>query len=73
MGVHCGRCERGNECGTNPERFAGCQDNAAMMRMVDRRVRGGHNPKESYALLLELCAAHSGDNLDFALHYNGFK
>lgn len=29
MGVYCGRCEHGEECGEHPERFLDCQDNAA--------------------------------------------
>ncbi|HEU5223098.1 MAG TPA: hypothetical protein VFU07_05380 [Candidatus Lumbricidophila sp.] len=40
--------------------------------LVARRVRGGGNPAESERLLDELLANYRGDNLAFALHYNGF-
>jgi hypothetical protein len=45
---------------------------AATARMIARRVRGGYNEAESIALLAELTASHTGDNLDAALAYNGF-
>jgi hypothetical protein len=29
MGVYCGECRNAVECGSHPERFMDCQDNAA--------------------------------------------
>jgi len=40
--------------------------------LVARRVRQGGNAIDSMLLLSELIAAHKGDNLAHALHYNGF-
>jgi hypothetical protein len=41
-------------------------------QLIARRVKGGANEAESRALLAELTAALSGDNLAHALVYNGF-
>lgn len=41
-------------------------------QMIARRVAKNGNPAEAAAMLDELLTAHSGDNLAFALHYNGF-
>lgn len=43
-----------------------------LLKMIDRRVRGGANRKQSEELLKELFASHSGDNLAKALNYEGF-
>lgn len=43
-----------------------------MTKMIERRIRKGHNPAETVELFNELVTAHSGDNLAFALHYHGF-
>ena len=42
-------------------------------RMVARRVKGGGNEQDSRALLADLLRQHTGDNLDHALAYNGFR
>lgn len=39
---------------------------------IARRARAGFNAAESAELLEELAEAHAGDNLGYALHYNGF-
>lgn len=41
-------------------------------RLIEHRIRTGGNPAESAQLLHEIASSHSGDNLAFALHYNGF-
>lgn len=41
-------------------------------KMIARRVKGGANEAEARELLAELVKAHSGDNLVYALVYNGF-
>lgn len=41
-------------------------------KMIARRIRLGYNEAASRALLAQLVAAHDGDNLAFALQYNGF-
>ncbi|MGO2933129.1 hypothetical protein [Microbacterium sp.] len=41
-------------------------------QLIAFRVRKGANAEESVRLLDEITAAHSGDNLAHALHYNGF-
>lgn len=41
-------------------------------QLIASRVRKGNNAEESARLLDEIAAAHSGDNLAHALHYNGF-
>lgn len=43
-----------------------------MEKLINRRVNKGGNREESVALLAELLEAHEGDNLVFALVYNGF-
>lgn len=43
-----------------------------MKKLIERRARRGHNANESQALLNELLAAHTGDNLEYALVYNDF-
>lgn len=40
--------------------------------MVERRASKGHNFDQSMELLLELCNAHSGNNLATALVYDGY-
>lgn len=46
--------------------------NATAARLIARRVKGGANAAESEVLLAEIVAAHDGDNLAYALSYNGF-
>lgn len=41
-------------------------------KMIARAVRKGANEVEARAMLTELMSAHDGDNLRFALQYNGF-
>jgi hypothetical protein len=41
-------------------------------KAIERRVNGGARADESVSLLNEIIANHDGDNLAFALHYNGF-
>lgn len=41
-------------------------------QMIARRVRGGYNEAESRAQLVELLSNYTGDNLAFALCYEGF-
>jgi len=41
-------------------------------KMTERRARRGANPAESVALLSELVERHRGDNLAYALVYEGF-
>lgn len=41
-------------------------------RLIARRVKGGANETQSRALLADLIGSHDGDNLAFALEYNGF-
>ena len=41
-------------------------------RLIARRVKGGANETQSIALLLDLLDSHEGDNLAYALEYNGF-
>lgn len=42
------------------------------MELIDRRVDKGNDREGSAALLAELMAAHSGENLVAALVYQGF-
>ena len=39
---------------------------------IARRCGKGYTLESSRELLAELGAAHTGDNLEHALHYNGF-
>jgi hypothetical protein len=43
-----------------------------MNSMITRRASKGYNASESRAMLNELIASHSGDNLAAALVYNEF-
>jgi|TARA_B110000483_G_scaffold243313_2_gene332460 hypothetical protein len=43
-----------------------------MNKLIQRRITKGANADQSIALFNELVAAHDGDNLVFALCYNGF-
>lgn len=44
----------------------------AEKRLVARRVRKGYNEADSVKLLKEITRSHEGDNLIYALEYNGF-
>ncbi|MGP5043582.1 hypothetical protein ACTXJR_06060 [Glutamicibacter ardleyensis] len=43
-----------------------------MEKLIARRVKTGSNEGQSAQLLAELIEAHEGDNLEYALVYNGF-
>ena len=43
-----------------------------MEKLIARRVKLGNNEAQSVQLLAELIEAHEGDNLEYALVYEGF-